>query len=71
MMDVCDKDFFDLKMLEAIDDIKSVNKRKSTKERILKYMTRSNLQLPEEVLQMLSENLEKEVILENCGDDSS
>ena len=70
-MDVCDKDFFDLKMLEAIDDIKSVNKRKSTKERILKYMTRSNLQLPEEVLQMLSENLEKEVILENCGDDSS
>ena len=71
MMDVCDKDFFDLKMLEAIDDIKSVNKRKSTKERILKYMTRSNLQLPEEVLQMLFENLEKEVILENCGDDSS
>lgn len=70
-MDVCDKDFFDLKMLEAIDDIKSVNKRKSTKERILKYMTRSNLQLPEEVLQMLFENLEKEVILENCGDDSS
>lgn len=70
-MDVCDKDFFDLKMLEAIDDIKSVNKRKSTKERILKYMTRSNLQLPEEVLQMLLENLEKEVILENCGDDSS
>ena len=71
MMDVCDKDFFDLKMLEAIDDIKSVNKRKSTKERILKYMTRSNLQLPEEVLQMLLENLEKEVILENCGNDSS
>ena len=71
MMEVCDKDFFDLKMLEAIDDIKSVNKRKSTKERILKYMTRSNLQLPEEVLQMLFENLEKEVILENCGDDSS
>ena len=70
-MDVCDKDFFDLKMLEAIYDIKSVNKRKSTKERILKYMTRSNLQLPEEVLQMLFENLEKEVILENCGDDSS
>ena len=70
-MDVCDKDFFDSKMLEAIDDIKSVNKRKSTKERILKYMTRSNLQLPEEVLQMLFENLEKEVILENCGDDSS
>ena len=70
-MDVCDKDFFELKMLEAIDDIKSVNKRKSTKERILKYMTRSNLQLPEEVLQMLFENLEKEVILENCGDDSS
>lgn len=70
-MDVCDKDFFDLKMLEAIDDIKSVNKRKSTKERILKYMTRSNLQLPEEVLQMLLENLEKEVILENCGGDSS
>ena len=70
-MDVCDKDFFDLKMLEAIDDIKSVNKRKSTKERILKYMTRSKLQLPEEVLQMLFENLEKEVILENCGDDSS
>ena len=70
MADVCDKDLYDLKILEAIDYIKSVSKKKPTKERILKYMARSNLQLQEEVLQMLLDNLE-EGILENRGNDSN
>ena len=65
MADVCDKNLFSLKILEAIDYIKSVSKKKRTKERILKYMARSNLELQEEVLQMLLENLEEEDILEN------
>ena len=34
-------------------------------------MTRSNLKLQEEVLQMLLDNLEEEGILENRGDDSN
>ena len=69
--DVCDKDLYDLKILEAIDYIKSVSKKKPTKERILKFMARSNLKLQEEVLQMLLDNLEEEGILENLGIDSS
>ena len=71
MADLCDKDLHDLKILEAIDYIKSVSKKKPTKERILKYMARSNLKLQEEVLQMLLDNLEEEGILENRGDDSN
>ena len=71
MADVCDKDLYDLKILEPIDYIKSVSKKKPTKERILKYMTRSNLKLQEEVLQMLLDNPEEKAILENRGDDSS
>ena len=71
MADVSDKDLYDLKILEAIDSIKSVSKKKPTKERILKYMARSNLKLQEEVLQMLLDNLEEEDILENRGDDSN
>ena len=70
-MDVCDEDLFDLKILEAIDDIKPFNKRKPTKERLLKYMARGNLELQGELLQMLLKNLEEEGILENCGDDSN
>ena len=70
MADVYDKDLYDLKILEAIDYIKSVSKKKSTKERILKHMARSNLKLQEEVLQMLLDNLEEEGILENRGDES-
>ena len=38
MADVCDKDLYDLKILEAIDYITSVSKKKPTKERILKYI---------------------------------
>ena len=71
MADVCDKDLYDLKILEVTDYIKSVSKKKPTKERILKFMARSNLKLQEEVLQMLLDNLEEEGILENRGDDSS
>ena len=71
MVDISDKDSYDLKILEAIDHIKSVSKKKPTKERILKYMARSNLKLQEEVLQMLLDNLEEEGILENRGDDSN
>ena len=63
MADVYDKDLYDLKILEAIDYIKSVSKKKSAKEGILKHMTRSNLKLQEEVLQMLLDNLEEEGIL--------
>ena len=69
--DVYDKDLYQLKMLEAIDYIKSVSKKKPTKGRILKYMARSNLKFQEEVLQMLLDNLEEEGILENRGDDSN
>ena len=36
----CDKDLYDVKILETIDYIKSVSKKKPTKERILKYMAR-------------------------------
>ena len=71
MANVCDKDLYDLQILEPIDYIKSVSKKKPTKEKILKYMTRSNLKLQEEVLQMLLDNPEDEVILENRGDDLS
>ena len=71
MADVCDKDLYDLKILEAIDYIKSVSKKKPTKEGILKFMARSNLKLQEEVLQMLLDNLEEEGILENLRVDSS
>ena len=52
MADVCDKDLYDLKILAVINCIKSVSKKKPTKERILKYMARNNLKLQEEVLQM-------------------
>ena len=71
MADVSDKDLYDLKILEAIDSIKSISKKKPTKERILTYTARSNLKLQEEVLQMLLYNLEEEDILENRGDDSN
>ena len=71
MVDICDKDLYDLTILEAIDYVKSVSKKRPTKERILKYMARSNLKLQEEVLQMLLDNLEEEGILENYGDDSN
>ena len=59
MADVCVKDLFDLKMLEAIDYIKCVGKKKPTKERVLKHMARSNLELLEEVLQMLKSRKRK------------
>ena len=49
MADVCDKDLYDFKILEAIDYTKSVGKKKPTKERMLKYMARSNLKFQEEV----------------------
>ena len=71
MADVCDKELYDLKTLATIDYIKYVSKKKPTKERILKFMARSNLKLQQEVLQMLLNNLEEEGILENCGDDLS
>ena len=71
MADVCDKDLYDLKILEAIDYIKHVSKKKPTKARILKFKARSNLKLLEEVLQMLLDNLEEEGIVENLGVDSS
>ena len=71
MVDICDKDLYDLKILKTIDYIKSITKKKPTKERILKYMARSHLKLQEEVLQMLLDNLEEEGILENRGADSS
>ena len=71
MVDVCDKDLYDLKILKATDYIKSVSKKKPTKERILKFMTRSNLKLHEEVLEMLLDNLEEEGILKNLVVDSS
>ena len=71
MADVCDKDLYDLKILEAVDYIKHVSKKKPTKARILKFMARSNLKLLEEVLQMLLDNLEEEGIVENLGVDSS
>ena len=71
MVDICDKDLYDLKILKTIDYIKSITKKKPTKERILKYMARSHLKLQEEVLQMLLDNLEEEGILENRGVDSS
>ena len=64
-------DFIRLKILEALDYIKYGSKKKLTKERILKYMARSNVTLQEEVLQMLIDNLEEEDILENRGDDSN
>ena len=70
MADVSDKDVYDLKILEVIDYIKSVSKKKPKKERIVKYMASSNLKLQEDVLQMLPDNLE-EGILENRGDDST
>ena len=69
--DVCNKDLHDLKILEAIDYIKSFSKKKPTKERILKYMARTNLKLQEEVLQVLLDSLEEEGILENRGDNSN
>ena len=71
MVDVCDKELYDFKILEAIYYIKYVSKKKPTKKRILKFMARSNLKLQEEVLQMLLDNLEEEGFLENLGDDSS
>ena len=71
MADVCDKELYDFKILEAIYYIKYVSKKKPKKERILKFMARSNLKLQEEVLQMLLDNLEEEGFLENRGDDSS
>ena len=71
MADVCDKDLYNLKILEAIDYIKSVDKKKPKKERMLKYMARSNLKFQEEVWQMLLDNLEEEDILENRRDDSN
>ena len=52
--------------METIDYIR---KKKPKKERVLKYMTRSDLEVREEFLQMLPENLEEEGILENRGDD--
>ena len=45
-----------------------VSEKIRTKERILKHTARSSLELQEEVLQILLENLEKEGILENHGD---
>ena len=57
--------------MEAIDYIKSLSKKKPAKDRILKFMSRSNLKLQKEVLQMLLDNLEEEGILENRGDNSS
>ena len=51
MADVCDKDLYDLKILEATDYIKSVSKKKPIKERILKYIAASNLKLQKEVVQ--------------------
>ena len=59
MADVCVKDLFDLKILEAIDYIKCVGKKKPTKESVLKHMARSNLELLEEVLQMLKSRKRK------------
>ena len=43
---------------DYIDFIKSVGKKKLGKDRILKYMARSNLELQEEVLQMSLESPE-------------
>ena len=71
MVDVCDKELYDFKILEAICYIKYVSKKKPTKKRVLKFMARSNLKLQEEVLQMLLDNVEEEGFLENLGDDSS
>ena len=50
MADVCDKDLYDLKILEAADYIKSVSKKKPIKERILKNTATSNLKLQKEVV---------------------
>ena len=56
-------------MFQAIDYIITINKKKPTKERTLKYIARSSLELLEDVLQMLLDNLEEKDILENRAND--
>ena len=52
MADVSNKDMYDSKMLEAINHIKNISKKKSTADLIYKYLANHDLELEKEILQV-------------------
>ena len=64
MAAVCHKGLHDSKMLEAINHVKNISKKKPTKENIHKYLVKYQLTLEKVLLQVLLDNLVEENKLE-------
>ena len=64
MATVYDKSLYDSKILEAINHVKNISKKKSTIENIHKYLVNHQLTLERVLLQELLDNLVEENNLE-------
>ena len=62
MADVSNKDMYDSKILEAIDHIKNISKKKSTVDNNRKYLVNHDLDLEKELSQVFLDNLQEEVM---------
>ena len=64
MATVCDKGLYDSKILEAINHVKNISKKRPTIENIHKYLVKHQLTLEKVLLQVLLDNLLEENNLE-------
>ena len=62
MADVSNKDMYDSKILEPIDHIKNISKKKSTVDNNRKYLVNHDLDLEKELSQVFLDNLQEEVM---------
>ena len=60
MADVSNKDMYDSKILEAMNRVKNISKKKPTVDNIHKYLVNHDLDLEMKLLQAFLDNLEEE-----------
>ena len=60
MADLSNKDMYNSKILEAINHIKNISKKKPTVDNIHRYLVNHDLDLEKELLQVFLDNLQEE-----------
>ena len=67
MADVSDKAVLDKKIVEAIDYIKTVSKKKVTLQKLHKHLSKDGITIDENFLKSLLDELEEVGVVENQG----
>ena len=67
MADISNKDMYDSKILEAINHIKYISKKKPTVDNLHKHLVNHDLHLEMELLEVFLDNLQEEDNIEICG----